>query len=139
HPDDRERVVSSFEAAVHDSDSWKASYRFKRADGTWALIEDKGVAIRDSEGKAIRMVGGLSDVSERAALEDRLRVAERLKAIGQLTGGLAHDFNNLLTVVLGNAETLAELLEDDPKKRELAHMIVGAAERGADLTQRLLA
>src|SRR5690606_31318935 len=83
HPDDRERVVSSFEAAVRDSDSWKASYRFKRADGTWALVEDKGVAIRDSEGKAIRMVGGLSDVSERAALEDRLRVAERLKAIGQ--------------------------------------------------------
>lgn len=139
HPDDRDRVLAGLDAAIRDSDSWHASYRLRRADGSWALVEDKGLLIRDADGVAIRMVGGLTDVSERAALEDRLRNAQRLEAVGQLTGGIAHDFNNLLTIVLGNGETLLELLASDPQKRDLARMIVGAAERGAELTQRLLA
>lgn len=139
HPDDRERVLASLDVAIREGDSWHASYRLRRADGSWALVEDKGLLIRDTEGVATRMVGGLTDVSERAALEDRLRNAQRLEAVGQLTGGIAHDFNNLLTIVLGNGETLLEMLAADPQKRDLARMIVGAAERGAELTQRLLA
>ena len=72
-------------------------------------------------------------------LNERLRRAQRLEAVGQLTGGVAHDFNNLLTVVLGNAELLAELNQDKPQQRKLAEMISAAAQRGAELTQRLLA
>ncbi len=139
HEQDRARVLDAMEAALREGHNLKVSYRLQRADGTWALVEDKGLLLRDSAGNAVRMVGGMTDVSERAALEARLRNSQRLEAVGQLTGGIAHDFNNLLTVVLGNAETLVELLEADPKKRELARMIVGAAERGAELTQRLLA
>ncbi len=74
-----------------------------------------------------------------ARLNSRLLQAQRLEAIGQLTGGVAHDFNNLLTVVLGNAEILAEQNADDPFKRQLAEMIGAAAQRGAELTQQLLA
>jgi CheY-like chemotaxis protein len=62
----------------------------------------------------------------------------RLEAIGQLTGGLAHDFNNLLTVVLGNAETLSIGLKDDQALYPLAQLTMRAAERGAELTRRLL-
>ena len=72
-------------------------------------------------------------------LNERLRQSQRLEAIGQLTGGVAHDFNNLLTVVMGNAELLTELNRDDARQRVLAEMITTAAQRGADLTQRLLA
>ncbi len=72
-------------------------------------------------------------------LNERLRRAQRLEAVGQLTGGVAHDFNNLLTVVLGNAELLAELNHGNPQQRKLAEMIGAAAQRGAELTQRLLA
>jgi len=72
-------------------------------------------------------------------LNARLRQSQRLEAVGQLTGGVAHDFNNLLTVVLGNAELLAEQCEANPQQRMLAEMIGAAAQRGADLTQRLLA
>ncbi len=72
-------------------------------------------------------------------LNERLRQSQRLEAVGQLTGGLAHDFNNLLTVVLGNAELLSELNRDRPEQRQLADMIGQAAQRGAALTQRLLA
>jgi len=74
-----------------------------------------------------------------AELNERLRQSQRLEAVGQLTGGVAHDFNNLLTVVLGNAELLAEMNRESPAQRALAEMIVTAAQRGADLTQRLLA
>ncbi|MDO8907242.1 MAG: response regulator [Pseudohongiella sp.] len=139
HPDDRGRVLSSLQSAIKKGGNWHASYRLRRADGSWASVEDRAQLIRNEQGSAVRMVGGLSDVSERAALEERLRNSQRLEAVGQLTGGIAHDFNNLLTIVLGNAETLAEVLVDDTQKRELARMIIGAAERGAELTQRLLA
>ncbi len=74
-----------------------------------------------------------------ARLNARLLQSQRLEAIGQLTGGVAHDFNNLLTVVLGNADLLAEASADDPVRRQLAEMIVEAAQRGASLTQQLLA
>ena len=72
-------------------------------------------------------------------LNQRLRQSQRLEAVGQLTGGIAHDFNNLLTVVLGNAELLAEQVADRPLQRQMAEMIVSAAQRGALLTQQLLA
>ncbi|MBU2090484.1 MAG: response regulator, partial [Alphaproteobacteria bacterium] len=68
----------------------------------------------------------------------QLTQSERLSAVGQLTGGVAHDFNNLLTVILGNAELLSERLTDQ-ELRSLADMTASAAERGAQLTRRLLA
>ncbi len=140
HPDDRERVLAERQHAIDGGhDAWSAGYRFRRADGSWADVEDRGHLIRDTSGRAVRMVGGLSDVSERMALEEQVRKSQRLEAVGQLTGGVAHDFNNLLTVVLGNAEALVERLEDDPEHHELARMIVDAAQRGSDLTRRLLA
>jgi signal transduction histidine kinase len=72
-------------------------------------------------------------------LNSRLQQSQRLEAVGQLTGGVAHDFNNLLTVVLGNAELLAEQAADRPQQRQLAEMIAAAAQRGAVLTRQLLA
>jgi signal transduction histidine kinase/ActR/RegA family two-component response regulator len=71
-------------------------------------------------------------------LNDKLRQSQRMDAVGQLTGGLAHDFNNLLTVILGSAETLAESLTADKHLQRLAEMTAKAAERGAELTSRLL-
>jgi len=79
------------------------------------------------------------DITERWEMEQRMHQSQRLEAVGQLTGGVAHDFNNLLTVILGNAELLSEHLKDKPHARALAEMTRAAAERGADLTRRLLA
>ena len=80
-----------------------------------------------------------SDVTERRALEDKLRQAQKLEAIGQLTGGVAHDFNNLLTVILGNAEMLYAELPEQSRLCAFADIIITAAESGAALTSRLLA
>ena len=73
-------------------------------------------------------------------LRDALARSQRLQAVGELTGGIAHDFNNLLTVIQGNAELLGDMVRDsDDEAAELAGMIDSAAQRGAELTHRLLA
>jgi len=77
--------------------------------------------------------------ARREELEAQLRQSQKLEAVGQLTGGVAHDFNNLLTVILGNMDLLRELREHDPEIMELTEGAIGAAERSALLTQRLLA
>jgi signal transduction histidine kinase len=98
-----------------------------------------GEAERDASGAVRRVQGAVQDISERLALEEQLRQAQRLESLGQLTGGVAHDFNNLLTVILGNAGVLGEELEGVAHLQPLAQVVVDAAQRGADLTQRLLA
>ncbi len=139
HPDDKPRVDASIARLLKgEIDFAHETYRFRRADGSWAFVDDRSIALRGNEGRVSRILGSMTDVSEKTLLEDRLRQAQKMEAVGQLTGGIAHDFNNLLTIILGNAEILSEDLEDNPALRRLAELTVGAAERGAELTSRLL-
>jgi PAS domain S-box-containing protein len=140
HDADRERVVASIYWAIEsDAATWREEYRFLRRDGDYARVVDRGFIIRDTAGKATRMLGSVVDVSEQRRLEEQLEQTHRLDAIGQLTGGVAHDFNNLLTVILGNAEMMASRCAHDAHLRQLAEMTKSAAERGSELTGRLLA
>jgi len=141
HPDERASVTAALDALFADPQrkEWLADYRFARSDGSYAHVQERGVVIRDAAGRAVRMVGGTTDVSERIALQERLQQSQHLEAVGQLTGGVAHDFNNLLTVMMGSAELLEEGLVGNESMLELARMITNAAQRGAELTQRLLA
>jgi len=79
------------------------------------------------------------DLSEREVIEAQLRQAQKMEAIGQLTGGMAHDFNNLLSIIIGNLDFLAERLPARPGLEEPVKEALDAALQGADLTQRLLA
>ncbi|MBS64309.1 PAS domain S-box protein [Salinisphaera sp.] len=139
HPEDRAQVAQSVaEVIASESVLWRGEYRFIKKDGQVASVVDRGFVIRDEAGRAIRMVGSMLDVSERIDMESRLREAQKLEAVGHLTGGVAHDFNNLLTVILGNAEVMAEQA-DNAMLSQMAQMTVAAAQRGAELTSRLLA
>jgi PAS domain S-box-containing protein len=139
-PDDAERVMSEVRSAIAGGGSgWSSEYRFVREDGTVAQVRDRGYVIRDGRGKAIRMVGSMVDITGERAMQDALMRSQRMEAVGQLTGGIAHDFNNLLTVILGNSEMLADALADDSTLAALATITRTAAERGAELTNRLLA
>ncbi len=139
HPDDREMHVKAVTEVLAGAASVTIEQRYLRPDhsAVWARLTLS--ALRGDEGRAQQLIGVIDDVSERRALEDQLRQSQRLEAIGQLTGGVAHDFNNLLTVILGNAELLSEAAPADSEARLLGELIVNAALRGADLTQRLLA
>jgi signal transduction histidine kinase len=78
-------------------------------------------------------------LDEKNAADVQLRQAQKMEAVGQLTGGIAHDLNNILTVITGTIEILAEAVADRPELAVVAKMVDEAAARGADLTQRLLA
>jgi len=88
---------------------------------------------------AVGLTVFVRDVTELRRLSEQLSQSQRLEAVGQLTGGIAHDFNNLLTVVLGGADALGEDESMSPEAQEMVDMITAAAERGAELTHRLLA
>jgi signal transduction histidine kinase/CheY-like chemotaxis protein len=78
-------------------------------------------------------------LDQKSAADVQLRQAQKMEAVGQLTGGIAHDLNNILTVITGTIEILAEAVADRPELAAIAKMIDEAAARGGDLTQRLLA
>jgi signal transduction histidine kinase len=87
---------------------------------------------------AVRLVA-IVDVTERNAAEAQLRQSQKMEAIGQLTGGIAHDFNNLLTIILGNLEMIAEECAGNAHIRDMVADALSSVNRGASLTQRLLA
>ncbi|HVK81413.1 MAG TPA: PAS domain S-box protein [Verrucomicrobiae bacterium] len=109
----------------------------QRKDGT-TFPMDLSVGEAQQEDKSI-FVGIIHDLSARKRTEEQLVQAQKMETVGQLSGGIAHDFNNLLTVILGNAEALSSRLKARADLRNVAETIVSAAERGAELTQRLLA
>ncbi|HLQ89727.1 MAG TPA: PAS domain S-box protein [Xanthobacteraceae bacterium] len=108
-----------------------------RRDGKVIDTEISLTALRRGNGYVINAF--LRDVTEKKAGEDQLRQAQKMEAVGQLTGGIAHDFNNMLTVITGTIDILADEVADKPQIAAIAKLISEAADRGAELTGRLLA
>jgi PAS domain S-box-containing protein len=140
HPEERDRVVAGIEAKIAGtSEFWSDEYRFQRADGTWANILDRGYVIREPLGRPIRMVGAMIDLTEQKRLEEQLRHAQKMDAVGKLAGGVAHDFNNILTAIVGYCDLIQDRLDPgDPLLEEIIE-IRKAGERASSLTQHLLA
>ncbi|WP_298875405.1 ATP-binding protein [uncultured Bradyrhizobium sp.] len=108
-----------------------------RKDGsTFPMDLSVGQAWQDGE---LIHVGIIHDLTLRKLTEQQLQQAQKMETVGQLSGGIAHDFNNLLTVIIGNAELLSEQLKARPDLQQFADDICESGERGAELTQRLLA
>ena len=140
HPDDRMRVINHLENLIKSGISnWEDNYRLMRESGIDVNVEHRGFIVRRHGGQATHVVGGITDVSNRVEMENRMLESQRLESVGKLTGHVAHDFNNLLTVILGNAELLRGYLETDQKLEDMAGTICKAAVKGSDLTNRLLA
>jgi PAS domain S-box-containing protein len=104
-----------------------------------ALVDFSLKAVTDGRGRVVLLVSEGRDISDLKAAQARLHESQKLELLGQLTGGVAHDFNNLLTVVLSNLDLLGKRLAADPEMRLIIQTAIHAAERGATLTQRLLA
>jgi PAS domain S-box-containing protein len=140
HPDDRERVRASLQLLLEGAaGDWRDTYRFRRGDGSWADVVDRGTVMRDASGRAVRMIGAMEDVTAQRQLEDRLRQAQKMEAVGQLAGGIAHDFNNLLTVISGNLEFVRGAVGDAHPARADVDEIGYAAGRARALVRQLLA
>jgi PAS domain S-box-containing protein len=109
-----------------------------RKDGTSFWDEVSLNPVRDDTGAVIHFVGIHNDVTERRRLEEQLRQAQKMEAVGRLAGGIAHDFNNLLTIICGCSDLLVRLPSLTDDDRELVREIYAAGERAAALTRQLL-
>lgn len=109
----------------------------RRRDGSEFTTELSITALKTRDGFVFNCF--MRDLTDKIAAEDRIRQAEKMEAMGQLTGGIAHDFNNILTVITGTIEILADAVKSEPQLAAITRMIDEAASRGADLTQHLLA
>jgi signal transduction histidine kinase len=114
-------------------------FRIDAADGHSRWLVAKGRVRYDDAGKAVRMTGVVSDVTDRKEADAQLAQSQKMDAIGQLTGGVAHDFNNLLTPIVGSLDLLRRRHKDDERTQRMIGGALQAAERAATLTQRLLA
>ncbi|HEX2768010.1 MAG TPA: response regulator [Geobacteraceae bacterium] len=139
HPDDRDMAKEAMHAALSGEKKYDLEFRAVHPDGTVKFIKSNALVIRDEEGKPIRMTGMNQDITERRHLEEQLRQAQKMEAIGQLSGGVAHDFNNILTAIYGYCSVLQMKMGEDSPFRSEIDQIYAAAEKAANLTRSLLA
>jgi PAS domain S-box-containing protein len=113
--------------------------RIVRPDGDVRVLRVEGRAATDPDGTVRRVAGTMQDVTERRMIERQLAQAQKMEAIGNLTGGMAHDFNNVLGVIIGNLDLLKRLIRDNSAATELCGEALDGASRCTDLIRRLLA
>lgn len=155
------QVEARFRQAMESGSNWEDTFPLRGKDGVYRWFLSRAQPIRDGQGRIARWFGTNTDiteqreaeaalrrinetleqrveaeVAERLKMEDALRQAQKMEAIGQLTGGVAHDFNNLLAVIMGNAE-LARRRGPD-RLPALMDSILRAGQRGVALTRQLL-
>ena len=118
---------------------WRGEFRNRRKDGEliWEIASISPV--KNELGEVTNFVELKEDITKQKAIEEQLNRTQQLQALGELTGGIAHDFNNLLAIIVGNLELLAELTRGNSKAESLLNDALWSAERGAELTHRLLA
>jgi two-component system cell cycle sensor histidine kinase/response regulator CckA len=136
HPEDLPRLMDLV-PSLPEGVGPTQQFRNLRRDGTVIEVEMSGHPIV-FRGRLARLILA-SDVTERRGLEEQLRQAQKMEAVGRLAGGIAHDFNNLLMAIMGFSELLLEQLPADSEERDAADQIHRAGKRAAALTSQLLA
>jgi PAS domain S-box-containing protein len=138
---DRLRIKEVFSKAMSNAPTKGNINRIVTRDGHERDIEWWDRTLKDGDDHTVGLIVIGQDITERKEKEAQLLQAQKMEAVGQLTGSIAHDFNNLLTIILGNLGLLAKQTGEtgDPDIREYVADALSAAREGADLTHRLLA
>lgn len=141
HPDDYQKVMEAGKAYEEGrAPSFEIEYRLRHKDGDYRWALTRGACLRDSHGRAFRMAGSLTDITEHKKLEQQLLQSQKMESVGILAGGVAHEFNNLLTAISGYGQILQETISvDEELSSESIANLMKAADRAAELTRGLLA
>ena len=138
-PEFRELVSSAVERCINEGIPFDLELQVITTTDTRVWVRGIGQAVRDSNGVIVKIAGAFQDIDERRKLEEQLRQAQKMEAVGHLAGGLAHDFNNILTVMLGYTELILDELGPDDRLRGDLEEIQRAGKQGNALTRQLLA
>lgn len=140
HRDDRGHYLNGIRQLVAgDISSLQSDVRFMTKGGKVAHGATSVSLVKSEKGSIEQMIVQVGDITDRKQVNERLQKAQKMEAVGQLTGGLAHDFNNLLTIIIGNLQLLDGKLTSDDKSQKRLQESIDAARKGADLTRQLLA
>ena len=164
HPDDLSLVTSKWSAALASEERYEIEFRIQAADGSYRWFLVRAMPVRDTDGIVRRWVGTNTDIeeakataqalalwtetlearvdaeiAERRHAEAALQQAQKMEAIGNLTGGVAHDFNNLLQVLSGNLQLLSRDISGNERAERRIATALTAVSRGAKLASQLLA
>ncbi|AMV26083.1 Blue-light-activated protein [Gemmata sp. SH-PL17] len=139
HPDDRTALDREIRRVTETGTPFQLEYRVRHRDGTYIVMDDTGHFVPAPNGRAKRMVGFVSDITNRKRLEEQVQQSRKMEAVGRLAGGVAHDFNNLLTVINGYTELAIGALPEGAPVRSMVDEVRRAGDRAADLTRQLLA
>lgn len=123
---------------IESGESWNGRIINKRKDGVFYTAESAISPVKDPGGAIEHYVVAIRDVSEQVELEQHVRQAQKMDAVGRLAGGVAHDFNNILQSILGFSGILMSELEEGSSQYEDVSEIRKAARRAGDLTRQLL-
>ena len=137
HPDDREHLSSLFPKMR--SERVAVSYRIVRPDGSVRWIQGRSFPICDPSGAPYRVAGIAEDVTVHRELEEQLRQAQKMEALGRFAGGIAHDFNNLLTVINGYTDLLLRKVSESDRIQAELNEVRSAGRRAKELTSQMLA
>ena len=129
----------SLRAIVRGGDSWTDIYPIKRKNGTVCQARTSVASVRNAAGEIINYVMHCRDITEQLRLEEGIRQAQKMEAIGTLAGGIAHDFNNILAGIIGFAEMVLEDIPPDSKEHRRLERALKGAYRGRDLVKQILA
>ena len=131
--------LDSIKRMLDEGKAWSGRGPATRKDGTLLHVDLTVSPIFDSAGKVINYVGVSRDITEEIALENQLRQARKMEAIGTLAGGIAHDFNNILAAIVGFTEmAIDEAMKGTRLKRSM-QQVLKAGMRGRDLVRQILA
>ncbi len=147
HPDDRAVVRQALASHLRgETRHYQVEYRLQHHSGQWRWYRQRGVAVRDAQGRPTRMAGSMEDITDRKnneaareRLETQLRQAQKLEAIGTLAGGIAHDFNNILAAILGYGEMAQKDAAEGSAQRRHIDAAMSAGMRAKSLVERILA
>ncbi len=139
HPEDRDRVCDAWTASAESGMPYHIEYRVRSRTGGYRHILVRGVPVRGGDGNLGEYAGMLTDITDLKRMEEQLRQAQKMEAVGRLAGGVAHDFNNLLTIIQGYSELLLDRLSADEAAARLVNEIRNAGDRGMAIIAQLLA